>query len=322
MSEMYPSSAARILITGGTGFAGSHLVEALLSQGATDIHVTHFGKHTPELPSIVQIHPLNLTDPAATLELFQALQPTQIYNLASFAAVGKSFAEAAPLLQNNTLLQLNVLEALRQATPKARILTIGSAEEYGLIPDDQANTPIDEETLLNPINPYAVSKVTQDLLAQAYYLSFQLQIIRVRPFNHIGERQTADFVVPAFASQVVKVERGEQDSIKVGNLTSVRDFTDVKDMVKAYICLMEKGQPGEVYNVGSGQGWQIQQILDMLLKYSKTDVKVEQDETRLRPRDIPTFLANASKIRALGWAPSIPMEETVQRILNDWRSRT
>jgi GDP-4-dehydro-6-deoxy-D-mannose reductase len=309
-----------ILITGGTGFAGSHLIEALLAKGYTNIHTTHFGPNTQltNLASQIQLHQIDLTQRDATLALFQEVQPTQVYHLASFAAVGKSFEQAEPLLHNNTILQLNVLEAMRQFTPTARLLSIGSAEEYGTV---AVQHELDESTPFNPINPYAVSKVTQEMLSLAFFTSYQLQIVRARPFNHIGEKQSLDFVIPAFVSQIVKIERGEQDVLKVGNLSAVRDFTDVKDMVQAYIALMEKGQVGEVYNIGSGKGWQIKEILDKLIQLSTTQITVEQDPTRMRPSDVPYFVANSTKVKQLGWSPTIPIEETLQRILLDWRQR-
>jgi GDP-4-dehydro-6-deoxy-D-mannose reductase len=309
-----------ILVTGGTGFAGTHLIEALLAKGYANIHATHFGQAAQTFSDSAQVHfhQLDLTDRNATISLFQTLRPTQIYHLASFAAVGKSFEQAEPLLKNNTILQLNVLEAIRQHTPAARLLSIGSAEEYGTV---AVQHELDEQTPFNPVNPYAVSKVTQEMLSLAYLTSYQLQIVRARPFNHIGEKQSPEFVIPAFVSQIVKIERGEQDVLKVGNLSAVRDFTDVKDMVQAYITLMENGQVGQVYNIGTGKGWQISEVLEKLLVLSTTKITVEQDPTRMRPSDVPYFVANNSRIKQLGWNPTIPIEETLQRILLDWRQR-
>lgn len=313
-----------ILITGGTGFAGRHLIQALLDQGFQQIHTTHFGQ--APLPEVckdthVTIHNVNLTDPAAVAELVQKTQPAQIYHLASFAAVGKSFEQAEPLLQNNIMLQLHVLNAVQHHAPAARVLIIGSAEEYGRVPAGLDGRKIDESFPFNPVNPYAVTKVTQDLLAQAFYFSFDLQVLRVRPFNHIGEGQSPEFVIPAFASQVAAVEKGKQDVIKVGNLSSVRDFTDVKDMVQAYVTVMNKGKVGDVYNIGSGRGWKIGEVLDMLLAHSTRKIKVEVDQTRLRPSDVEYFVADATKVQALGWSAQIPLSETLERILNEWREK-
>ncbi len=310
-----------ILITGGTGFAGTHLINALIEKGYTNIHSTHFGPQPiPEFSIKIEFHALNLTDPSATEELLAELKPSAIYHLASFAAVGKSFERAASLLNNNITLQLNILNAAVKSCPEARMLIIGSAEEYGRT-NLQEGESIDESFPLNPSEPYGVSKVAQDLLAQTFFYAFKLPVIRVRPFNHIGEGQTADFVVSSFASQIAAIEKGTQKTLKVGNLTAVRDFTDVKDMVKAYILLMEQGKPGEVYNAGSGNSYTIQYILDSLIKISGKDITVETDPSRMRPSDIPYFTANSNKLKALGWQTTIPIEQTLQRILDDWRKR-
>lgn len=320
MSEL-SSLSQPLLITGGTGFAGSHLVEALLERGYTNLHVTHFGSHQPELPSTVQIHQLNLSDRDATFALFSAVKPAVIYHLASFAAVSSSFDQAEAVLQNNIGLQLTVLEATRQFAPTARLLVVGSAEEYGMVKLAD-NETVDELFPLNPANPYAVSKTAQDLLAQSYFLSYGLDIVRARPFNHIGERQTPAFAVPAFAKQIVAIERGEQEALQVGNVSAVRDFTDVKDMVRAYIALAERGSAGEVYNLGSGQGHTMQAVLDQLCSLSTTAIKVVTDPSRIRPLDLPRLVANNAKARSLGWSPTIPLHQTLERILKYWREQS
>jgi GDP-4-dehydro-6-deoxy-D-mannose reductase len=311
-----------ILVTGGTGFAGRHLLQALIDQGYQNLHTTHFGRSV--LPDVcshpsVQVHKVDLTDAEKVAEAVQAIQPAQVYHLASFAAVGKSFEQAQSLMNNNIMLQLHILNAVKNHASEAKVLTIGSAEEYGRVPTVYQEKKIDEHCPFNPVNPYAVTKVTQDLLAQAFYFSYKLNIVRARPFNHIGEGQSVEFVVPAFASQIVAVERGQQDALLVGNLDSVRDFTDVKDMVKAYIVLMNQGKVGEVYNIGSGQGWKIREVLDMLLSYSTQQITVEVDTTRLRPSDVAYFVADNTKIAQLGWKPELPIEVTLQRILSEWR---
>jgi GDP-4-dehydro-6-deoxy-D-mannose reductase len=312
-----------ILVTGGTGFAGSHLMEELFAQGVQKIHTTHFGAQNNATQNLdkLEFHNVDLTDRDAVLELFQKVQPTQVYHLASFAAVGKSFDRADALLKNNIALQLNVLEAIRQVSPQTRMLSIGSAEEYGIIAPDKIGQKIDESFPFNPANPYAISKITQELLANTYSFSYNIDIVRARPFNHIGERQSPDFVIPAFVSQIIKIEKGQQSTMKVGSLEAVRDFTDVKDMVKAYILLMEKGQKGEVYNIGSGKGWKISEILDTLIGMAEMEIKVEPDPTRLRPSEVPYFVADNTKITKLGWEPKIPLKETLQRIINEWRTK-
>ena len=314
----------RVLITGASGFAGTHLVEALKqSANAKDMEIfgTVFNGSGVLAELLPQDHiiPLNLMDVEAVKSLFTTVNPDQIYHLASFAFVGQSFERGTELLTNNIELQEHVLEALLKYTPSARLLVIGSAEEYGL--SEQGESPIKEDHPFRPVNPYAVSKVAQDLLAYAFTVSHKLNIVRVRPFNHIGERQTTDFAIPAFAKQIIAIERGQQDSLSVGNLTGLRDFTDVKDMVRAYILLMEKGQVGEVYNIGSGTGVKMSEIVDKLIALSSVKIIVNQDEKRFRPLDIPEIIADASKIQSLGWKATIPLDETLKRILEYWRKQ-
>ena len=311
----------KILITGGSGFAGSHLVEALIAKGYSDIHVTTFTGENAFLGELIgaeNIHQLDLTNAQATAELFKQLQPTQIYHLAALAFVGKSFDEADTVLMNNITLQQNVLLAVRDNCKTARLMVVGSAEEYGVsISEDEI--PVNESHPFRPINPYAVSKVTQDMLAYSYHISYGLDIVTVRPFNHIGERQSTDFAVPAFSRQIVAIEKGEQSQLNVGDLSTIRDFTDVKDMVLAYISVMEKGKAGESYNIGSGVGIKMSEIVEKLAAFATTEISVVTDESRLRPHDIPKMVANNDKIKELGWRPVIPLDETLERIINWYR---
>lgn len=312
----------KILITGGTGFAGSHLVEALIVHGYQDIHVTSFSGGSDFIEKLIgkdNIHQLDLTKSEETELLIKELQPTQIYHLASFAYVGKSFEKAEELLSNNISLQLNLLKAVKEFSPNARLLVIGSAEEYGVsLSDDEI--PCDENHKFRPINPYAVSKITQDMLAYVYYISFNLDIVTVRPFNHIGERQSSDFAIPAFINQVVAIERGEQEKLLVGDLNAIRDFTDVKDMVEAYIVAMNNGKKGEVYNIGSGVGVQMSDIVQKLVSFSTKEIIIEKDKSRFRPHDIPKMIVNNDKIKSLGWSPKIPLEDSLARIIEFSRS--
>lgn len=313
----------RILITGGTGFAGSHLVEYLYSQGEKDIHVTSFGPvphYLEELLSADHVHAIDLTNMAETKQLLQTVQPTHVYHLAAIAAVGKSFENAAEVLSNNILLQLSLMNAVLESCPGARMLIVGSAEEYGLTMENEL--PISESNPFRPVNPYAVSKITQDLLGFAYQQSHKMDIVRVRPFNHIGERQSPDFVVSAFAKQIVQIEKGLATEMRVGNLEASRDFTDVKDMVAAYHLVMQKAESGSVYNLGSGKAYKIREILDMLISHSTSKIVVIQDESRMRPLDIPVMIADTKAIESLGWSATIPIEETLDRILNYWRKES
>lgn len=307
-----------ILITGGTGFAGSHLVDELQKQGHEKIHVTSFGNNTSYVHQVLpsqQIHPLDLTNPEPTKKLLEKIKPDQIYHLAATAAVGSSFNQVKKTIDNNFALQLSLLEAVRETCPETRILIIGSALEY-----QPQTRPLKETDPLGPVNPYGVSKVLQDTLGYSYARSYKLDIVRCRPFNHIGERQATGFVVPDFALQIAKIEQEQsQPIIKVGNLEAKRDFSDVKDVAKAYSTLMQKGQTSQVYNIGSGQAYSIKKLLEMMLELAKTKIEIKIDQSKFRPLDVPLVVADNSKIKELGWQPQIPIKQTLKRVLNYYR---
>lgn len=311
----------RILITGATGFAGSHLIEALKLRGYTDIYGTAYGSTAANFPLLDSDHiiSVNLTDQDATERVIKDVSPDWVFHLAAFAFVGASFERANEVMYNNVTLQLNVLRAVQKFAPNARVLIVGSAEEYGL--SEASEIPMKEDHPLRPVNPYAVSKVTQDLLGYAFAVSYGIQVLRVRPFNHIGERQTEDFAVSAFCKQIVEVERGVKTTIEVGNLEGVRDFTDVKDMVSAYITVMEKGDPKEVYNIGSGVGVLMKDVISMLVSLSSVEITVVNDPKRMRPLDIPSIIADNTKIKQLGWNTTIELKETLKRSLEYWRKK-
>lgn len=316
----------RILLTGGTGFAGSHLIEFLLSQGITDIHTTTASQPSQLLQDWLptdHFHKIDLLDREATNRLIQELQPEQIYHLAAMAETGSSFEQAEKTIVTNIVLQLNLLEAVRQFSPHSRILVVGSGQEYDVFHPDvkEARRSITENHPLGPSNPYAVSKVSQDLLALSYHYSYQLDVVRARPFNHIGERQTPQFAVASFAEQIAKIEKNQQAEIRVGNLAAERDFTDVKDVVRAYHLIMQQGRSGEVYNVGTGRAYSMQHVLDTLISFSTQEIRVVTDPERFRPLDIPTISADSSKIQALGWHPVISLEDSLHRILDYWRDQ-
>lgn len=310
----------RVLITGIGGFAGRHLTRHLLDvTPSIELHGTILepvDSHDP-----VTLHTVDLRDPAQTRDIFAQIQPQQVYHLAGQANVGKSFSAAWETLENNIRAQLNVIEASLALPTPPRLLIISSGEIYGAAAPE--HLPTNEDAPLRPSSPYSVSKITQDMLGLQYFLSRQLPVIRVRPFNHIGPGQSEGFVAPDFAMQIARIEAGLQEAkMYVGNLTPERDFTDVRDIARAYRLLMERGEPGEVYNVASGKPHTIQQLLDILLSYSTADIEVCPDPARMRPASVPVLWGDASRLRAAtGWEPSIPFEQTLLDVLTDCRQR-
>ena len=217
---------------------------------------------------------------------------------------------------------MNLLEAVRShCKPAPRFLVIGSSEEYGLVRPDEL--PIRESNPLRPLSPYAVSKVTQDLMGYQYFMSYGLPIVRARAFNHEGPRRGDVFVASSFARQIAEIEAGRREPIlHVGNLEAKRDYTDVRDIVRGYWRLLEDGVPGEVYNLCSGRAWPIRAVLELLLGDAKTRPVIKEDPSRLRPTEVPVLVGDGTKIReAVGWAPSIPFEKTLTDLLAFWRSR-
>ena len=318
----------RSLITGAGGFAGSHLADYLLAQrdNQADDPSGVWGcdrtdQRPPYLAEAVRLVAVDLRDPAATLDLLAEAAPDRIYHLAGQAHVGDSWTDPWDTLEANMRSQLNLLEGLVRLGQHPRVLVIGSADEYGTVaPGD---LPLSEDRPLRPDSPYAVSKVGQDLLGLQYYLSHQLPVVRVRPFNHIGPRQNRRFVAANFAGQIAAIEAGLQPPvIRVGNLAARRDFTDVRDMMRGYGLTLEHGVPGEVYNLGSGRSVAIADLLHTLLSFASVPISIEHDPARLRPSDLPDLVCDARKAQAqTGWQPSVPLDTTLRDLLNYERSR-
>jgi len=313
----------RALITGISGFVGAHLAEYLLHETDCEVAGTVFGPmdSIAHLRRRLQLYPAELSHLEVVSFILADAKPDLIFHLAAQPLPALSFKDPWFTLENNIRMQLNLLEAMQQLSLPARILVVGSGEEYGLIrPQD---LPVTEEAPLRPMNPYAVSKVAQDMLGLQYFLSYGVEAIRVRPFNHIGPGQRLGFVVPDLAKQVAEAEAGKRDPvIAVGSLDVSRDFSDVRDVVHAYYLALTKGEAGEVYNVGSGNAHSIRFILDGLLRLSLVPLKYRQDAERVRPVDVPCVQADVSKLRAAtGWEPLIPIERSLADILDYWRTR-
>lgn len=309
----------RILITGVSGFVGRHLADHLITaQPDADLHGTTLSDSS-DVPAHVNGHTLDLRDADAVSRLITDLQPDQIYHLAAAAASGKSHKAAWHTLENNIHGQLNLLLACLEAKIAPRILITSSGDVYGA----QHRTPPTETAPFHPSNPYSVSKIAQDMLGYQYFLSHNLPVLRARPFNHIGPGQSVGFVAPDFAMQIARIETGQQPPVMhVGDLSSERDFTDVRDMVRAYTLIMAHGSPGAVYNIASGVILSIRQLLDGLLAQTDIPIQVEVDAARLRPGDERRLWGDASLLReTTGWQPQIPIEQTLHDVLEDSRKR-
>jgi GDP-4-dehydro-6-deoxy-D-mannose reductase len=317
----------KALITGLSGFVGSHLAEYLLSHTDWQISGTVYGRSDQNIQSIrhrLEIYPAELSRLPVVEYILDRARPDVIFHLAAIAVTGRSWRDPATTLQVNVGMQANILQAAVDLDLDCRVMVVGSSEEYGAaLSETSVLGSINEETPFRPMNPYAVSKIAQDMLGLQYHLSHGLDTVRVRPFNHIGPRQSPGFVVPDFASQVARIEAGQQPPImRVGNLEAQRDFTDVRDVVRAYHLLAVEGRSGEVYNVGSGRAHAVQEVLDYLIGQSKVSIRVERDPERLRPSDIPRVVCDYSKLRTCtGWEPRIAFEQSLADALEDWRAK-
>jgi GDP-4-dehydro-6-deoxy-D-mannose reductase len=315
----------RALITGIAGFAGSHLAEHLLAQPDVEVHgvfLPEFGTaNLRKVAGSLTLHAGDVSDYPTVLRLQTEVRPDLIFHLAAQAAPSLSLVKPGETLVNNILGQLHVLQAAVQSGLSPRILVVGSADEYGQILANEL--PVRETNGFRPVNPYSVSKIAQDYLGYQYFLAYHLPVIRVRPFNHIGPRQGPGFVVADFARQIAQAEAGQAAPVvRVGNLDSRRDFTDVRDMMRAYHLALTQGEPGEVYNLGTGRSWVIGEVLKGLMSMSTVPLTVEAEAARLRPTDILDVVCDCTKFRArTGWQPEIPMERTLRDVLDYWRGQ-
>jgi GDP-4-dehydro-6-deoxy-D-mannose reductase len=310
----------RILITGADGFAGRYLIRELLNNDDTlDLHGTTF-RDLAAPPPEVTYHTLDLRDENRVSALLAEVQPDQIFHLAAQANVGQSYVAVWSTLENNIRAQLNLILACVDQKRAPRMMIVSSGEIYG---DQADDTPFGENAPLRPSNPYTVSKATQDMLALQYYLSHQLPILRARPFNHLGPGQSRGFVATDFAMQIAQIEFGQQTPVlHVGKLTSERDFTDVRDVVRAYRLIMERGAAGSAYNIASGQTWTMRQVLETLLSHSALDISIEIDPARVRPGERSKSWGSAAHLHEVtGWQPTIPIAQTLSEVLDDCRQR-
>ncbi len=316
----------RALITGITGFAGPYLADYCLARSGVEVVglVRNRGRlgHAAALASRIQFaEASDLRDAGAVDRAIEETRPDVVFHLAGQAFVPQAFDDPVGTLLDNAVGQLNVILALLRHRPSARLLSVGSATEYGhVLPEEN---PVSEQAPLRPADPYAVSKVTQDLQAYQYFVSHRLQAVRVRPFNHTGPRQSEVFVASRFAREIALIEAGHAPpELRVGDLSAIRDFTDVRDVVRAYFLAGTQGEPGEVYNIGSGVGKRVEEVLGTLAAYSRVHFTVVQDEGLLRPADVPIMICDSTRLRRMcAWEPQIPLERTLLDLLNYWRDR-
>lgn len=308
----------RVLVTGADGFVARHLIPHL-REGKHEVVGTVLDPRAGAAESSA-MYPLDITDQAAAGALFTRVQPTHVVHLAAVSNVPWSRTHPEETTLVNVTGTQNILDAAAALPVPCRVLVVGSAEEYG----PNSGTPITELPIsdLRPLSPYAESKVAVERLVEEQPAYREL-VIRTRSFPHIGPAQRKGFFVADVASQLVAIERRTTPPVLlVGNLEPVRDYTDVRDVVRAYGLLLEQGVPGQVYNVCSGRGWSIQALLDTLVSAAGVSVRVEQDPAKLRPADIPVLAGDNAKLRAAtGWAPKIPLEKTIRDVLAWWRAQ-
>lgn len=315
----------RVLITGITGFAGSHLADYCLARGDVELYgILRWRSRTENIEHIrenISLIECDLRDATSTRDVIEDIKPDYIFHLAAQSFVPTSWKAPAESLVTNVIGQLNIFEAVRKINLDCRIQLACSSEEYGFV--NESELPIKEENPLRPLSPYGVSKVGQDLLGYQYYMSYKMDIVRTRGFNHTGPRRAPVFVCSDFAKQIADIEKGRREPVMyVGNLDAKRDFTDVRDMVRAYFLALEKGKGGQVYNICSERSWSIKEVLDLLLGMTDAKISIRKDEARMRPSDVPVLQGDCSRFRKdTGWEPTIPFEQTLKDILDFWRAK-
>lgn len=310
----------KALIIGAAGFVGGHLINHLSGDCGYEVYVTKLPSEKLETEK-ASVYDLDILDYDAVAGLLEKIQPDQIYHLAAQSSVKISWEKPQLTADINIKGTINVLEAVRSTGKSPKILLVGSGEEYGRLRPEEI--PVKEETIFRPGNIYAATKACQGMLGEIYSGAYGMDIVMVRAFNHIGPGQSEIFVIADFCRQAVMIEKGiSEPVITVGNLAAERDFTDVRDIVRAYSSLMTSGKSGQTYNVGSGTARSIQSMLDLILSKISVKTEVRQDEARMRPSDIPAIAADISRIKNdTGWKPVISLEDTIDDIMNYWRKR-
>lgn len=317
----------RVLITGVSGFVGSHLLDLLLSR-AQIYELYGIVRERSSLERVrhnldsIKLINCDLVNLGTVLNVVRQVKPDYIYHLAGESSVKLSWGGSISTVNNNIIATLNILEALRAANCKeTKILIACSSEEYGLVLEE--DIPIKEGTPLKPVSPYGVSKAAVDMFGFQYYLSYGIQVIRIRAFNHTGPRRDEVYALSSFAKQIAEIEKGVREpKIYVGNLNAIRDYSDVRDIVKGYELAMEHCEPGDVFNLCSSNGHKIRDLLDMLLELTRSNIEIVQVEERMRPIDLPIIVGDNSKFAKItSWKPQIGIERTLQDLLDYWRKQ-
>jgi GDP-4-dehydro-6-deoxy-D-mannose reductase len=315
----------RVLITGVTGFAGSHLAELCIAKGDVEVFGTYRWRsrrenieHIKDL-SLVEV---DLIDQASVHKALKTIRPDWIFHLAAQSFVPTSWTAPTQTMEVNVIGQVNLFEAMVDlGLESTRFLVVGSSEEYGLV--HPSETPIKEDNPLRPLSPYAVSKVAQDYMGYQYFRSYGIQAVRTRAFNHGGPRRGEVLLPSDWAKQIAQIEKGlKEPVVEVGNLDAVRDFTDVRDVVRGYWLALERCEAGEVYNIGTGNAPTVREVLDKLLAWSDATIEVRPVPEKMRPSDVEILVCDSSKFRAAtGWEPQISLDTMLRDTLDYWRER-
>lgn len=310
----------KALVTGISGFVGGYLGEMLLDRNIELYGTKLEGEQVlPHINKYANIMDVDLRDRDMVYNIIEDVRPDLVFHLAAQSSVAASWKRPDITMEINMGGTINLLDAIREINPAARVLIISSSEQYGRI--RAGDVPIGEDMPQNPVNPYAVSKASQEMLGKVYADAYDMDIVMARPFNHTGPRQQPIFVIPDFAHRIALMENKTMDPVlMVGNLDAIRDFSDVRDVVEGYFCLITKGKRGKAYNIGSGKGFSIREILKKLLEMSSVDIEVVMDQNRLRPSDTPILICDNTKIKTqVGWQPRIQLDKTLSDVLEYFR---
>lgn len=310
----------RVLVTGAGGFVGGHLVLSLAARGHQVVAGESQHNNT-KFARDIEVFKFDITDYPSLEENIGKIKPDAIIHLAAQSMVKRAWEDPAGTIGVNTIGTINLLKAVKMHAPNAKIINIGTSEEYGLA--GKKGEPLEETYDCLPQNPYAVSKLAAGQIALQLAQKDNLKMIHVRPFNHFGPGQQLGYAVTDFSSQIAQIEKGCCPTvIKVGDLSAQRDFTDVRDVIEAYITLLEQKVENGIYNICSGKPRSIQSILNFLIQQSKIPISIQVDQDRLRPSDVPLFIGSASKIKnAVGWEPKRKFENSLLETLEWWRTQ-